>query len=93
MSGLMKATGTLMGVVIIGSYFCRRGDVMRILGLTRYQLDCMISSKAIIPVQLPGMTQKVFKRKEIEKIRNEMEPNFNQQKMFYNKGVNEYYGR
>ncbi len=48
--------------------FMRRGEVMDMLGITRYQLDCLIHSKAIEPIKLEGMKQKIFKTKEIKKL-------------------------
>jgi hypothetical protein len=53
--------------------FIRRGEVLRLLGITRYQLDCMVGSGYIKPFTLSGMKQKVYRAKEIMKIRLENE--------------------
>tara|TARA_R110002167_G_scaffold337245_3_gene544701 strand:- start:17413 stop:17595 length:183 start_codon:yes stop_codon:yes gene_type:complete len=45
--------------------FLRRGDVMRELGVTKYQFECLVSSGALTAIILPGMYQRVFRRKEV----------------------------
>jgi hypothetical protein len=49
--------------------FIRRGQVLEILGVTRYQLECLVSSGCVTPILLKGMKQKVFRTKDILKIK------------------------
>lgn len=48
--------------------FIRRGQVLEILGVTRYQLECLVSSGCVTPILLKGMKQKVYRTKEILKV-------------------------
>lgn len=63
-------TGQVMEVDIMVSErtYMRRGQVLEMLGITRYQLDCLIHSKTIKPILLAGMKQKIFKTTEIKKL-------------------------
>tara|TARA_E500000331_G_scaffold31590_1_gene26504 strand:+ start:6796 stop:6978 length:183 start_codon:yes stop_codon:yes gene_type:complete len=53
--------------------FLRRAEVMDMLGVTRYQLECLVDSKLLNPIILKGMKQKIFKTKEVMgvKLQNE----------------------
>ena len=53
--------------------FIRRGEVMEALGLTKYQLECMVDSGALSRVQLPGMAQSYFRTVEIINYKKGME--------------------
>jgi hypothetical protein len=53
--------------------FIRRGEAMEELGLTKYQLECMVESGSLKRVQLPGMAQSYFRSIEIIKIKKGME--------------------
>ena len=59
--GIMKGEDIMCDLTT----FIRRGQVLEILGVTRYQLECLISSGCVTPILLKGMKQKVFRTKEI----------------------------
>tara|TARA_R110002020_G_scaffold96030_5_gene230341 strand:+ start:4991 stop:5134 length:144 start_codon:yes stop_codon:yes gene_type:complete len=46
---------------------------MEILGITKYQLDCLVSSGAIRARKLPGMKTRIYKNKEIQKLKEQYE--------------------
>ncbi len=53
--------------------FLRRNEVMEILGITKYQLDCLVSSGAIRAHTLPGMKTRIYRNKEIQKLKEQYE--------------------
>lgn len=53
--------------------FMRRSDVMRFLGVTKYQLECLLTSKALKQVSLQGMKQKYFLTKDVQKLKENYE--------------------
>lgn len=53
--------------------FLRRSEVMEILGITKYQLDCLVSSGAIRALKLPGMKTRIYRNKEIQKLKEQYE--------------------
>jgi excisionase family DNA binding protein len=51
--------------------FLRRNEVMELLGITKYQLECMVSSGAIRAYRLPGMKTRVYKNSEIQNLKKQ----------------------
>ena len=47
--------------------FMRLSEVCRALGLTRYQVECLVDSGALTRARLPGMKQSYFKTDQIIK--------------------------
>ena len=42
------------------SHWIRRGEVIRVTGLTRYQVDCAVDVGKIKTLLLPGMKQRMY---------------------------------
>ena len=51
--------------------FLRRSQVMDMLGITRYQLECLVESNSLTPIILNGMKQKIYKSSEVMKIKEQ----------------------
>lgn len=60
-----------MVATTIRKTFLRRNEVMELLGITKYQLECMVSSGAIRAYQLPGMKTRVYKNSEIQNLKKQ----------------------
>lgn len=50
--------------------FLRKGEVMALLGLTKYQLGCLVDSGSLKQTTIPGMKQRVYKHTEVKKFIN-----------------------